>query len=751
MLAIGLVACPKPPAPEPQRPGQVEVEVVPTVEELLRRGHAALQRGEVAAAHKAIKQVLVTHPDHLEAHVLRAMVAEATGAAKETTEAWRDVERILVYCGKLGPFVLRPALYTAARHYVKAERPNRARLFLDELWRRFPESDWSVKAQMMVAESELAKERWVRVIEACEVLARLRPNDPQTKRCRDLSLAAERMLQVGPEPGRDAQRWVWEHPLPQGNQLNDAWAAPSREIFAVGEAGTIVHRDAKGQISVMASGTRWSLKGIGGSSRDSIYTVGAAGIVLHFDGSRWTVVRPPQPSEPDLWAVSTSGPGNAVAVGDQGVVLRLANGAWTRSRPVAVALRGVWGDGKRYYAVGAGGTMLTFNGGRWKVIASDSYEDLWSVWGASADDVFAVGDRKTTVRVSQGRAKEQVVGRGGFRDVWGFGGQVWAVGTRGEVVRFDGRSWRNEATGCLVGLFGVAGASPAELWAVGEGGTLLRRRGNRWARVAGGLQQDLVAVVPGPLAGEGHALGRQGVVLRRDRRGRWRQVDTLPLLGTYRDLWSDGKRWIAVGERGVMVVRSGVGKPWRRIATDTPEDLLSVWGYEGGAVAVGTRGTVVRLVGENVVRDQTPTGLDLRDVWGTARSLVAVGNRGMVLRFDGERWNELETGVLNDLHAVWGLSPDKVVAVGSGGTILGVNGRQVTQQVSPVYQTLVGVWGSSMETVFAVSQWGAIIKYDGTGWQVQVSPAACLTAIAGDPATGVLAVGCHGTVVRWQP
>jgi len=744
--------CLKSPAPkDPQdetKPTNVEVELMPAVDELLARSHDQYKAHELTAARATLGKILVTHPQHLEARVLLAMVAEKAGDAGAAGKAWTEVERILVYQGKLAPFALQTTLYAAARYYVEADRALRARLFFDELWRRFPTGEWSPKAQLMLAETEFSRKRWTLVVQACRALARLRPKHRSLGRCKQLQVAARRMLEVAPQPTPGARRWVWEHPRPQGNTLLDVWVDKDGTLVAVGEAGTILMRSGRErQPRLVDSPVRWPLRGVWGTGANNVYAVGAAGVVLHHDGSRWQVVRRPQPEEPDLLAVFTAGPGQAVAVGERGTVLRLEAGRWSVSHPATVTLRGVWGPRMdQLYAVGDGGLLLRSTGGRWQTVRSDSYEDLWGVCGEK-QDVFVVGNRKTVVRVTDGRAKESVIGRGSFRDVWGFpGGGAWAVGLRGESIRFDGKRWHSEPTGCLMNLHGVAGQSPTQMWAVGDGGTLLERRGRGWTRAAGGLQQDLVAAAVA--GGEALALGQRGMLLKRNRRGDWRQAGNLPLLGTYRDLTTSGSRWVAVGDRGLMVVREGTR--WERVSTNTPEDLRAVYSSEGTVVAVGTRGSIIRLVGDAVVRDRPPTGLDLHDVWGDGRTLYAVGTRGVMLKFDGEHWTELQTGVLADLHGVWGVSPQRVIAVGEGGTILSLERGRFSRHSSPISQTLQAVWGTE-EAIYAVARNGGVIRHDGGAWRVDDSPAACLTTVTGDPTIGVLAVGCHGSVLRLKP
>jgi hypothetical protein len=752
VAAIMLAACPTPPPKDPA-PSQSNVVVVaePPVEVALRDANDLLQKRELAGARSSIGRMLIGHPDHLEGRALQAMIFEALGDAREAAKSWARVERIMVYQGKQVPFDLQETLHSSALHYFKVGRLDRGRQFLDELWRRFPSSDWSVKAQLALGETEFHRARWSHVIQACTELARLRPTHTAVGRCRDLNRAARRMLEVGPEPSADAARWDWEHPLPQGNDLHDLWVSPGGEAIAVGDAGTILARHPGGKgFTVQRSPTRWALHGIGGAAIDSLYAVGAAGIVLRFDGKQWSVARKASPERPDLWALYSTGVGHLVAVGEGGTLVELKDGAWSERRVASVGLHGVWGADGALYAVGDGGTLLQARDGRWVTLGSDCYEDLWSVWGLGEAGIWAVGNRRTVVHFDGSKAKESIVGRAHFRDVWGVGGKIWAVGTSGDIATFDGKSWRSETSGTLVDLHGVAGAKAGELWAVGDGGTILQRRGKGWAFLAGGIPQRLVAVSTGPTAGSAIALGESGGLLRRIK-GHWRPEVSLPA-GRYRDLWSDGQRTIVVGERGLLMIRKGQ-KPWQRVVTDTPEDLSSVWGWDGGAVAVGTRGTVVRLLGDRVTKDDSGTGLDLRGVWGTsARSLYAVGNRGAIIRYDGERWSEQESGTLADLHAVWGSSPRSVYAVGATGTIVTLDRGKWRPVSSPVSQTLVDVWGSlAVDRVFAVSDRGGIVQYDGTSWKTLASPTSCLSAIHGDPSTGVIAVGCHGTILRLVP
>jgi hypothetical protein len=745
-----LAACaPTKPTPKagPPLPDNVTVTEDPPPETMIRNAHAALERRDPGAGRLIVNRLLLGQPEHLEGRVLQAMLLEALGEKAEAAEIWTRVERIVVFQGKTVPFELQPALAAAALHYARDGKLERSRLFLDELWRRFPTGEWAARTQLAIAEADFAAERWARAAQACEDLIRIRTGHASGQRCATLARASRRMLEVGLEPSAGAPAWSWQHPQPQGNTLHDVWVGARGELCAVGEAGTILERRAGKELRLVASPTRWALHRIaGGEKLEGLYAVGAAGVILRHDGQGWTLSRKPSPELPDLWGAWVSEDGKqVVAVGDGGAVVELRDGKWAERRVSGVALRAVAGFGGAVYVAGEGGALLraTSPGGAWQSLPSDCYEDLWSAVALDGGKgLLLVGNRRTVVRFDGQRGQETIAGRNNLRDLWSAGPkQAWAVGLGGDAIAWNGKSWRSETTGTLVDLLGVGAYRPAEVWAVGAGGTVLARRGTRWALVAGGQSQDLVGVS----ASAGLALGERGQLLRRKGES-WRTETHLPA-GRYRDLWVDpsGTRAAAVGDRGLLLLRGKGG--WKAVPSDTPEDLVSVAGFDGGLVAVGTRGTVVRLVGDAIQKDVTPTGLDLHAVWaGSQRSMVAVGNRGVVLRFDGERWSEQESGTLSDLRAVAGAG-EMVVAGGAGGTVIRLEAGRWRPLPAPVQQTILDLWAGSSSQILAATARGTIVGHDGKAWRVHASPAGCLRAIDGLAGSG-LAVGCHGSVLR---
>jgi hypothetical protein len=62
-------------------------------------------------------------------------------------------------------------------------------------------------------------------------------------------------------PVCSADGWCWQNPLPQGNPLHSIWGASAADVFAVGEAGTILRYDGASW-SAMPSGTAARLMGV---------------------------------------------------------------------------------------------------------------------------------------------------------------------------------------------------------------------------------------------------------------------------------------------------------------------------------------------------------------------------------------------------------------------------------------------------------------------------------------------------------
>jgi hypothetical protein len=142
--------------------------------------------------------------------------------------------------------------------------------------------------------------------------------------------------------------------------MRDIWGSASDDIFAVGDAGTILHFDGA-KWSIMTTNTSAKLHGVGGSSATDVFAVGEGGIILHYDGTKWSIMTSPTVNQlRAVWAYSEN---DVFAAGDYGVVLHNDGTAWEASTVGINNIYGVWGtSGSDVFAVADKGVIFHYDG-----------------------------------------------------------------------------------------------------------------------------------------------------------------------------------------------------------------------------------------------------------------------------------------------------------------------------------------------------------------------------------------------------
>ncbi|MBN9163717.1 MAG: hypothetical protein J0I07_22305 [Myxococcales bacterium] len=78
---------------------------------------------------------------------------------------------------------------------------------------------------------------------------------------------------------------------------------------------------------------------------------------------------------------------------------------------------------------------------------------------------------------------------------WGQGDQLWAAGSGGTILHFDGTDWNEEETGTRATLRAIFGFAPNDVWAAGDEGTVLHFDGERWSKIEmGNYRRPLRAI-----------------------------------------------------------------------------------------------------------------------------------------------------------------------------------------------------------------------------------------------------------------
>ncbi len=335
--------------------------------------------------------------------------------------------------------------------------------------------------------------------------------------------------------------------------------------------------------------------------------------------------------------------------------------------------------------------------------------------------------------------------RWSFTSVWGTSkSDVWAVGSGGTILHYDGTAWTATQSEHLDTFHDVWGSGPNDVWAVSSSRLILHSTGVSngaitWtsAPIAPSANMEIFDVVPQRVFavwGSGPNDVRLGTNATRvavtspdDSAFTYQAAVTQFLLGTGGD--AGAYRWRAMPSGGDKVL--GL---WGSSATDvwlTLDNSTKV-AHESGVILHGTtytggrpnpaaldgscNGCLPGCTACSVIDDPlvwTPVDsqsqVALESVWGSSADDVwAVGRRGTIRRFrtGDTRWQVVESPTTETLHRVWGSGPNDVWMVGDNGTILHFDGTTITPSTAlfPTEHrpTLRGVWGSGPDDVWIV-------------------------------------------------
>lgn len=164
---------------------------------------------------------------------------------------------------------------------------------------------------------------------------------------------------------------------------------------------------------------------------------------------------------------------------------------------------------------------------RWPQAQSTPLESV-AVAADGSGRAIAVGQEGTGVLYYRGAGWDvvnQLVVTALHAAAWPAGGDPWAVGEGGVILRYDGQKWVNDPASTALteqSLFATAFRSSSDGVAVGLGGTILRYDGERWRRdpdSGKATRKDLLAVA---VTRDGYvAVGREAVLLERGAAGGW--------------------------------------------------------------------------------------------------------------------------------------------------------------------------------------------------------------------------------------
>jgi hypothetical protein len=277
-----------------------------------------------------------------------------------------------------------------------------------------------------------------------------------------------------------------------------------------------------------------------------------------------------------------------------------------------------------------------------------------------------------------------------FFDIWGTApDNLYAVGSSGLVMHWDGSSWTQETVPAVGDLLGIWGSAADDIFAVGQGGAILHFDGTAWTQQQTPLGDGGIPLVPdlhgvsGGARGDAWAVGLDATVMHTTDGVTWTKV-TVPTQETLNGIWiaPGGGGGVAVGNLGTILEYDGSGWTRRRISGLTAH-LKGAWGWNTSNVfVVGLNGTLVSNQGgtwqrlnpetkqpRDIECQQGPApwpNVYLRDAWGGGGRLFLVGWSGTIMI--GE--NNIATVYQvteNRLEAIWGTLVIDTPGQGDGG------------------------------------------------------------------------------------
>ncbi|MBN9163327.1 MAG: hypothetical protein BGO98_41665 [Myxococcales bacterium 68-20] len=295
-------------------------------------------------------------------------------------------------------------------------------------------------------------------------------------------------------------------------------------------------------------------------------------------------------------------------------------------------------------------------------------------------------------------------------------------------------------------LFGVWGSSDKDVWAVGSAGTVIHWDGTAWTGVPLGRKETMRGV-GGRSANDVFVVSSLDVVLHSD--GFKNGSATFTAEPTLDPI--DPTNFMGATLTKVWAANTGelfVGGP----ATAGWSPPNSLWRHHPGADEYSTWEAASTYCAEDPC-------LSANDIWGTSASDIwVVGQSGGLRRSKGpvgngggpEQWTNVKTTVTTaNLNGIWGSSASDVWIVGDGGTIRhwSNDGTERWEIVpSPTKENLRAVWGTSPTDAWAVGDAGTILHWDGKTWSfatatLPVGPKPRLYGIWGSGPNDVWVVG----------
>lgn len=435
-------------------------------------------------------------------------------------------------------------------------------------------------------------------------------------------------------------------------ELNAVWCSAPDCAYVVMHGGVAMRR------SVTPVGTwedvdmRPDMYDVWGSGPDNIYVVGSdrhgcgpGGTILHWNGTKWSMLPTASGLYNELYDVWGSGPTDVFAtVGGTSYqgreVIHYDGSGWSKTNLLGSGLMttALWGSGPQdVYAVGwvqeAGGRVMRYDGVSWTKIV-DTTEKLYDVWGSGPDNIFFVGHKGTLIQYNGQTGNSVMIAlmtQAALRVVWGSGpNDVFVLSGHPDEVdlHYDGQAWSqlpwpSQITRFHITSNGLWGSGPNDVYLAGSVpksaapgapggeekyksvGRVMRYDGSGWKEVASAMTDGVAFKgIWGSGSDNIYVVGDDGTILRcspimvEDIVGQGTlSIDTTPVKG---EVFVDGTSWgLAPQSREVAAHQytvsfgtvAGFSTPPDQVVTVVEAQTTTVTGQYQSAIPGGPCGS----------------------------------------------------------------------------------------------------------------------------------------------------------------
>lgn len=398
--------------------------------------------------------------------------------------------------------------------------------------------------------------------------------------------------------------WTKVTGIPDTN--SDVWGSSATDVWVAGRQG--VHR---------WNGTAWTrsldasyVRGIDGTSASNVVAGGEGG--LHrYDGATWKTWT----TDAFVDGVWASSPTLAWAAGLSGRLWSWNGTTWTKRTGfgVAYSLESIWVGQNELWFVGSGALRRSATGvlEDFGPLFGVEWYDIVDVWGASANDIWAVGPdgRFAHWNGAHWSITKPLPDLPDLKAIWGSGpNDIYAVTeavdpfepSNAYVVRWNGSTWSvvktiQEGVGGTWGidLRSVGGAGPSDVWVGADNGALWHFDGATWTRSEVAGASDIYDIWASPA----------GTVWLATFSGVFRRVGTsfMKIAGLDTQVGtitgsSDADVWVTIGDplNPTASVAHWNGSTWTRQNTGAGQEVRRLAVTADAIYAAGRAGAILR-------------------------------------------------------------------------------------------------------------------------------------------------------------